>query len=238
MSPGLVELIESRIGALPAAVGDVIDALAIGEPIELGVLTRITDAVSVEEAETRGQITLEAAGDGIEVRVAHPLYGEVRSRRAPHSRLRRLRGLVATELAASADRDDIRVVVRRATLSLASDLRPDAHLLVRAAYGPVWLGDLALADRLAEAAVRAGAGPEPNFVRGHALSWLGRGAEAEAVLAGIRTSELTDEDRARLAFLRSSNMLWAFGDSQRAKETIDEASHNVPPVLGPTLTHS
>ena len=38
MPPGLVELIESRIGALPAAVGDVIDALAIGEPIELAAL--------------------------------------------------------------------------------------------------------------------------------------------------------------------------------------------------------
>ena len=35
MPCGLVELIESRIGALPAAVGAVIDALAIGEPIKL-----------------------------------------------------------------------------------------------------------------------------------------------------------------------------------------------------------
>ena len=114
--------------------------------------------------------------------------------------------------------------MRRATLSLDSDLTPDADLLVGAAYGAVWLGDLALADRLAEAAIHPGAGPEPNFVRAHALSWLGRGDEAEAVLAGIRTSELTDEDQARFAFLRSSNMLWAIGDPQRAKEIIDEAS--------------
>jgi hypothetical protein len=54
--------------------------------------------------------------------VLHPLYGQVRRRRAAHSRLRRLRGLIASELAASSDRDDIRVVVRRATLSLDSDL--------------------------------------------------------------------------------------------------------------------
>ena len=38
MPCGLVELIESRIGALPTAVGAVIDALAIGEPIELAAL--------------------------------------------------------------------------------------------------------------------------------------------------------------------------------------------------------
>ena len=162
MPPGLVELIESRIGDLPTPVSDVIDVLAVGEPIELATLTRITDAAAVEEAETRGLITLEPAGRGIEVRVAHPLYGQVRRKRAAHSRLRRLRGLVATELAASSDRDDIRVVVRRATLSLDSDLTPDADLLVRAAHGAVWLADLPLADRLAEAAIqrRSGTGTE------------------------------------------------------------------------------
>lgn len=224
MPPGLVDLIESRIGALPAPVGDVIDALAVGEPIELAALTRITDAAAIEEAETRGLITLEPAGSDIEVRAAHPLYGEVRRRRAPHSRLRRLRGLVATELAATTDPDDIGVAVRRATLSVESDLAPDTDLLVKAAYGAVWLGDLSLANRLAEAAVRAGAGPEPNFVRAHALSWLGCGEEAEDVLAEIDTSQLSDLDRARFAFLRSSNMLWALGDPARAKELIDVAS--------------
>ena len=82
MPPGLVELIESRIGALPAPVSDVVDALAVGEPIELAALRRITDPAAVEEADTRGLITLEPAVGGIEVRVAHPLYGEVRRRRA------------------------------------------------------------------------------------------------------------------------------------------------------------
>jgi DNA-binding CsgD family transcriptional regulator len=229
MPPGLVELIESRIGDLPTPVSDVIDVLAVGEPIELAALTRITNAAAVEKAETRGLITLEPAGGGVEVRVAHPLYGQVRRRRAAHTRLRRLRGLVASELATSSDRDDIRVVVRRATLSLDSDLTPDADLLVRAAHGAVWLADLPLADRLAEAAIHAGAGPEPNLVRAHALSWLGRGEEAEAVLADIRTSQLTDQDHARFAFLRSSNMLWALADPSRAKELIDEASRITPP---------
>src|SRR6476620_9795146 len=93
----------------------------------------------------RGLITLETVVGGVEVRVAHPLYGEVRRRRAPPTSLRRLRGLVAAELAASDDRDDIRVVVRRATLSLGSDLPPDTDLLVRAAHGAVWLADLPLA---------------------------------------------------------------------------------------------
>jgi DNA-binding CsgD family transcriptional regulator/tetratricopeptide (TPR) repeat protein len=228
MPPGLVGLVESRVGAVPTLVSEVIDVLAVGEPIELGILTRITDAAAVEEAEIRGLITLEPAGSDIEVRVAHPLYGQVRRRRAPQSRLRRLRGLVATELAASSDRDDIRVIVRRATLSLDSDLTPDADLLVTAAHGAVWLADLPLADRLAEGAIHAGAGPELNFVRAHALSWLGRGAEAEALLADIPIGQLTDNDHARHAFLRSSNMLWALADPAGAKELIDEAARTTP----------
>jgi DNA-binding CsgD family transcriptional regulator len=229
VAPGLVELIESRIGDLPAPVADVIDALAVGEPIGLAALTRITDPAAVEEADTRGLVMLESAVGGVEVRVAHPLYGEVRRKRAAPTRLRRLRGLVATELAASDDRDDVGVVVRRATLSLDSDLPPDADLLVRAAHGAVWLADLMLADRLAQAAIDAGAGSEANFVRAHALSWLSRGEEAEALLAEIQTNQLTDDDRARFAFLRASNMLWVLANPARAKELIDDAARTTPP---------
>lgn len=227
--PGLIELIESRIGALSGPMSEVLDALAVGEPIELAALTRITDPAAIEEADTRGLITLEPVVDGVEVRVAHPLYGEVRRRRAAPTKLRRLRALVAAELAAADDCDDIPVVVRRATLSLESAVVPDADLLVRAAHGAVWLADLPLADRLAEAAIRAGARPEANFVRAHALSWLGRGEEADAVLAEIGGSDLTDADRARWAFLRASNMLWALGEPARAKELIDDASRTTPP---------
>lgn len=229
VAPGLVELIESRMGDLPAPVSDVLDVLAVGEPIELAALTRITGGAAVEEADARGLIKLEQADGAVEARVAHPLYGEVRRKRAAPTRLRRLRGLVADELAGSADRDDVPVVVRRATLTLDSDVEPDAALLVRAAHGAVWLADLPLADRLAEAAIRAGAGWEANFVRAHALSWLSQGEAADAVLAGIDVGELTDAERARFAFLRASNMLWVLSDPERARELIDTAAERVAP---------
>lgn len=226
--PGLVELIESRIGALPTSVGDVIDALAVGEPIELASLVRITDTAAIEDADARGLIKLDRIDGRVEVRVAHPLYGEVRRKCAPPTRLRRLRGLVAAELAASDGADDMRAVVRRAALSLDSDLQPDPDLLVRAAQGAVWLADLPLADRLADAAIGAGGPAEAYFLRAHTLSWLSRGEEAEALLAAIDANEFTDDDRARLAFLRSANMLWTLADPVRAKQLIDDASHTTP----------
>jgi DNA-binding CsgD family transcriptional regulator len=228
--PSLVELIEARIGTLPARVSDVLDLLAVGEPIDLAALRRITDSDAIEDADGRGLITLERLGGRVVVRIAHPLYGEVRRRRAPATRLRRLRGMVATELAASEDPDDIQAVVRRATLSLDSDLEPDAGLFIKAARGAVWLADLPLADRLAHAASRAGAGAEPDFVRAHALSWLGRGEDADAVLLGLSKTELSEGDRARLTFMRASNMLWALADPAAAKMLIDGAPPSALPL--------
>lgn len=224
--PSLVELIETRIGALPPAVGEVVDVLAVAEPIQLHRLVAITDADAVTTAEARGLITIDPTDR--EVRAAHPLYAEVRRNRVPGSRLRRLRGLVATALGDRDDRDSMRVVVRRAALMLDSDLAPDPELLTRAAQGAVWLSDLALADRLAQGAISAGAGVEANFIRAHALSWLSRGEESDAILDAIEAAALDDDGRARLAFLRASNLLWSLADPEGAKRHVDDAAADIP----------
>jgi len=161
--------------------------------------------------------------------LAHPLYGEVRRNRAAATRLRRLRGLVAAELAASDDRDDMQVVVRRATLSLDSDLEPDSDLLVRAASGAVWLWEFPLADRLTAAAIHAGGGADAKLIRAYALSCSGRGQEADDVLAGIQADELADAVYGRMAFLRATNQLFVLADPVRAKELIDDASRAAGP---------
>lgn len=220
----LVELIESRFGDLTPAVGDVVDALAVAEPLELSILQRITSPEAVEQANVRGLVALHDTGDGVQARVSHPLYGEMRRTRAPVATLRRLRGQIATELAAGSRTDDMRMAVRRATLSVDSDLTPDPTLLVRAAQGAIRLADLSLAERLASAAEHAGAGPEATYLRAHALSWLFRGQDAEDVLAGLNTTGLPDTERARFAHLRASNLLWALRRPADAKAHVDEVS--------------
>ena len=228
---GLLELIESRIGALPPQVGDVVDVLAVGEPLELGSLTRITDAAAVEEADLRSLVTVETVEGQTLVRLAHPLYAEVRRQRTAPTRLRRLRGLVVAELAVSERSDDVRTVVRRAALSVDSDLPPDPELLIRAALGTVWLADLPLAEKLARAAIRAGGRAEANFIHAHALSWLNRGEEADSVLESIPQSQLNEEDQSRRACLRAVNMLWSLRDPDGAKRHVDD-------VVASTSSHA
>jgi DNA-binding CsgD family transcriptional regulator len=222
--PSLAELIESRMGTLPGAVGDVVDTLAVGEPIELAALARIVDPAAIEEADLRGLITLGNVESRMEVRLAHPLYGELRRKRAAATRLRRLRGRVAAELAKSDERDEVRTVVRRAVLGVDSDLTPDSALLLRAAEGAMFLADAPLADRLADAAIRAGAGFPAYNIRAFALAWQGRGEEADALVAATPTAGLTEADRLYLIGLRGFGKLWGLGDPEGAKELFDEAA--------------
>ncbi len=224
LPPGLMEVVDSRMGALPGDVSDVVDALAVGEPIELSTLRRITSDSAVEDADLRGLITVDDADTHIDVRLAHPLYGEVRRKRAAATRLRRLRGLLASELAGQADRDELRVLVRRATLSLDADLDPDCDLLARAAHGAAWQLDLPLATRLADAAVRAGGDADALFIQAFLLSWMDRGHEAESVLAEMSGRELSSSDRAKLLFIRAINRHFSLADPDGARELIEGAA--------------
>jgi DNA-binding CsgD family transcriptional regulator len=226
VAPALIELIESRIGVLPSAIGDVIDALAVGEPIELGSLARITDPSAVEEADVRGLITLEEVDSAVEVRIAHPLYGEVRKKRAPPTRLRRLRGLVARELAAGDRRDDARMMVRRATLMLDSDLDPDPELLLTAARTAIRL-DTPLAERLARAAVLAGGGMESRLMHCYCLVWQGRAADAERELAMLVQRATTDLERVQIAEQRAHNLFWSLRRPADAEAMLDDTGRQL-----------
>lgn len=221
--PSLVELIEARIGTLSPAVGDVIDVLAVGEPIELSTLRRIVDAAAIEEAEERGLITCDGDTGRVEARVAHPLYGEVRRNRAATTRLRRLRGRLVDELARVAERDELQLVMRRAALALESDVDVDPELFTSAAEGAVHVSDLLLAERFSTAAIRAGGGCEAKLILAHALSWLSEGKQADAVLCDIPLDPEDDAMSARIAFLRAINRMFALADPDGALETVNGA---------------
>ncbi|WP_369070412.1 helix-turn-helix transcriptional regulator [Kineococcus terrestris] len=212
ITPQLADLLEREIGALTPGVRDVVDVVALAEPVALDALDALTSPADVEEAEERGLVRT----DGALARLAHPLYGEVRRAATGELRARRLRGRVALTLDAAAD------PVPRAVLVLDSDLPPDPALFLRAAEAATRLHDLPLAERLARAAARTGE-PAALLVHAAALSWLSRGEEAEAVLADLAARAPRAEVRAMAQLHRTGNLLWTMARPAEARRALAAA---------------
>ncbi|MGP4000616.1 LuxR C-terminal-related transcriptional regulator [Streptomyces sp. 8N706] len=226
VSPVLGELVAARMGQLSESVRRVVDVLALGEPLGVALLGKIVDPGAVERAEESGLVCVERDGSRLEARLAHPLYGELQRKRLGQLATRRLRGRIATALAATGGRraDD---VLRRAILVVDSDLAPDPRLLTDAAQHAIGLLDLTLAERLARAAVRGGGGFDTRLSLASALSWLNRPAEAEAELASLSREAATDDVRVMIAVPRAANMFWSGRDPAGAETVLNEAAARV-----------
>jgi DNA-binding CsgD family transcriptional regulator/tetratricopeptide (TPR) repeat protein len=226
ISAGLGELVATRMGRLSPAVGDVVDALALCEPLDAAVLGRVADGEAVEAAETAGLITHAVEGHRRRLRLAHPLFGEVRRAGSGALRMSRIRGQIATELAAAGD-VDMRDTVRRAVLTLDSDLPPDPALFLTAGRGAMQLLDLNLAERLVDAAVRSGAGVEAQTLWAITLASLGRGDEAQRVLGELQRSGFPDSALATISAVRAAIVLWVMGRPSLALHILDSAKDSV-----------
>jgi DNA-binding CsgD family transcriptional regulator len=222
ISAGLSELVAARMGRLSSAVGQVVDALALCEPLDAEVLGRVADGDAVEVAEAAGLITHTVDGHRRRFRLAHPLFGEVRRAAGGAFRMSRIRGQIATELADAGDLD-MRDMVRRAVLTLDSDLPPDPALFLDAARVAMQLLDLNLAERLVDAAVRSGAGVEAQTLWAITLTSLGRGDEAQRGLGELQRSELPDSALATISAVRAAIVLWVMGRPSLALQILDSA---------------
>jgi len=222
VSPGLAELVDARMGQLSDAVREVLDVLALSEPLGVPLLGESTHPAAVEQAEASGLVSVQPDGRRLQARLAHPLYGEVRRPRIGQLRTRRLRGRIATALADTGARrvDD---TLRHAVLVVNSDLPPDPQLFTVAAQRAILLGDVSLAERLARAAVGAGGGSETRLTLAYALSWLSRGDEAETELAALTELADTDEQRITVAISRAGNLFFSCRRPVEAEEVLHRA---------------
>jgi DNA-binding CsgD family transcriptional regulator len=216
-SPSLMELVDMQIGEVPDEVAEVVDLVAISEPIDRTVLTSLVGPDGVEGAEQRGLIETAPATDS--VYVGHPLYGEIRLSRCGPLRLRRLRGRVAVALA---QRDHVDPV-RLGLLRLDSDLPPDADILGRAAHVCALRMDLTLAERLARAAVAAQPRSDLTLQLAHILHLQEKSEEAEEILDTLDTGEAEAPGYLDSVVLRAANLLMPLRSPQRSLEVLDEA---------------
>jgi DNA-binding CsgD family transcriptional regulator/tetratricopeptide (TPR) repeat protein len=217
VSDSIGDMVGQQLSRLTPDVALVVDTLSQYEPLPVDLLCDLVHRRDLEVAEQMNLVTVERSGSRLMARLAHPLFGELRRAAASEMYLSRIRGKLAQRLAKEADAD-VHATVRRALLTLESDLPPDPQLFLEAARFAMTLLDLDLSDRFATAAADAGASEAVSRLRAISLAGRGHGDEAEAILAGI---DRDDPDGHHWATVRAANLIWNLGRPRQASAILD-----------------
>ena len=183
-TPRLAELVEGNLGGLAPVERDLVELLAVGEPIGVAELIAAGNDAAVERLERRGLVSVSADGLRLTARLGHPVYGDVLRAGLPERRRRALATRLADLVTATGARrhDD---VLRIATWRLAAGQFDDPDLFWAGARAAHHRHDYPLTNRLAAAAVRAGAGPEARLLVARTAAILGDADAAERELDQI-----------------------------------------------------
>jgi ATP/maltotriose-dependent transcriptional regulator MalT len=229
-SARLVEIIEARLVGLEEAALRTLTVLALGEPLETTVLQDIEAEVDLETLERRGVLRIERDDRRLYAHLVHPLYGEVlRDRVSPLSARASARVLAEGLTATGARRREDSL--RLATWSLEAGSPVPPSIMLAAATTARQRHDFPLAERLARAAVDAGAGFEAQLLLGQ-VCWLqGRAVEAEELLRAIVADATTDSQRALLANVRITVLDFGLKRPDQAVQVAEEAEATISDPL-------
>ena len=221
-STRLGEVVGLRLGRLSEEEREVVELVAVGEPVALDDLVELVPARCIDELERRSLLEVQVEAQRRQVRMAHPLYGEVVGAGLPERRRQEILGHLADALEAhGANRreDVLRIAVFR--LDAGGGGRPE--LLVAAARQAHHADDLHLAVRLARAARTAGVGAEAAHVLGVGLDGLGDHEQAEEVLRAGEAEADTPRRRADLSIARADNLFRGLGRVEDAERIVQAA---------------
>jgi DNA-binding CsgD family transcriptional regulator len=218
-------ILRDRLGRVRSRGRAVLDHLAVGEPLELAVLTELCDAEGVAEAERAGLGVVEE-GAGQPVRLAHPLYAEVlRAAMTTPERYRIMDRLAdAMDGAARTSRGDL---LRVASWRLESGGHADAAFFVEAADIANTMCDHALAEHLARRALTEGGGFRASLVLGDAMNRRGRCAEGLEVLDALAERDCSDKEHVDLAIARYFGLTTEYGFRPQFESVLLDAERRV-----------
>lgn len=219
----LTEMIEARMSGLDPDARLALEHLAFAEPLGVQLLQELVGAAdgNLNGLERRGLIRTEVGGRRSEVRLAHPLYGEVLRSEASPMQARRITSGAAEAMARHGLRRD-GDVLKVATLRVASGSAGDPLLLTRAAALAFGL-DISLSERLCRSAIAAGAGLDAQFMLAIAMSFSGRAEEADEELKVIAARAETPDEVARIAVARVANLFWTLRRPAESERVLGEA---------------
>jgi DNA-binding CsgD family transcriptional regulator len=205
-SDRLVELVGARLRGLDPDERAVVDLLACSESIGSAELTALTTPAVVERVERAGIVTSERNGRRVEIRFAHPLYGDVVRRHIATTTEKR----IVSELAAVIERYGARRredVLRVGTWRLITG-GANHELMLAAARTARWRYDFALAERLARESDALGGGFDAALLVAQLAGLQGHSDAAEVDLRGLARIVSSDEQRGRLALARLDNAIF------------------------------
>jgi DNA-binding CsgD family transcriptional regulator len=235
-SPTLVELVDLYVGTAPEEILDVLDLIAVAEPLELAYLATLADSAEIEEAEQHGFIIVEANSGNPVIRFSHPLYGEIRRERLGPLRAARLRGAVARAIKIESQAEGRSTDwLRLALLWLESDLPPDAGVLLAGAIQAFQRLDLDLTNRLCTSALAAGAGPEARLIYALSQYSMGLGIEAEATLDELPPGLGSDFLWLVSAMIKIANRQFLLARPEESWTVLEEALAAAPPSMADQL---
>ena len=221
VGPRLLEVVEARLRNVTAAEREVLEALALGEPLSADALHRLAASETVKGLERRGLLEVTSQGGRLTVRLAHPLYSEaLRSaipRLAAHEIMRRL--AEAVEATGMPGREDL---MRVATWRLEAREGASPDLLVAAAWRAHSFLDHVTAERMARAAVEVGGGTGAAVALAEALIGQNRRTEAEELLSPLDVRAVDEQTRTRIAISRGSNLFWGLERVDSAFQVVRE----------------
>lgn len=221
-SDRLTELVGIRLAALDSEALAALEHVAFGEPLGLDVLVELVGAAAVDELELTGLVTVQRNGRRTEVRLAHPMYGEVLRVRTPAVRARSIRRHLAEAVERTGARrreDALRVALWR----LDGGGTPPQQLLVEGAAQALFANEFDIAHRLCTLAYER----EPSHSCGLLLLEIcyqtQRIAESEELAQKMAAQATNDRERAEIAVMRATTEFWMAGDIDAARAAIDEA---------------
>jgi DNA-binding CsgD family transcriptional regulator len=191
-SPALVELISAALDGLTADELDAARVLALGEPLDVETVVSIVGPAPLSGLEEKGLAhlhSLTTTSGRSEVRLDHPLYGEVVRLTMPSLRGLEVRRHLAEAVRASGFTRPGDALRAATWLDEAGDTL-DEPLLLAAARDANAAGDPALAERFARLAPPT---PEQALILGSSYALRRRFDEAEEVLAGVEGALPTKE---------------------------------------------
>jgi DNA-binding CsgD family transcriptional regulator len=219
-SSRLVELVEARLSQLAPEERELMELVSLGEPLGQRELEALGDVGVAERLERAGLLRSRVTNDRLQVRLGHPVYGDVLRAGHPGLRVASLSRALAESVeacGAGSDEDVLRVGSWRLIGGGGSP-----ELMLAAATAARWRYDFELAQRLVQAAQHLGGGFEADLLAAKLAGIQGHSDTAESALAGLAALAGGDDaQRAKVTIARMDNFLYASRGSDSLKVATD-----------------